>query len=159
MTKYRTRLSITAFSTEILGSYPDTKKIYVMFDPKEVSSPDKFENLKIDPWGLRLVKNDGKTEDVSYDQLLELFGDRVYLKFKESDKKSLNKKLNHQMLVIDTGKLLEFKKHKYYSWGLVDATTKSKFLEKFKKDKHKYLEENPIEEFTLDDFDGIDTPI
>ena len=76
---------IASFTSKIKEKFEDVKTIYVVFEPKNVSKPDQFENLRIDPIGL-IIQLKEIIKKIDYKELFEIFGQWILVGFKESNK-------------------------------------------------------------------------
>ena len=76
MSEFPKNVSVTKFTNQIMEKYPKIKNIYVIFIPEEVTTPDKFNKIKIDPLGAVLYSVDGTTT-LTYKQLFDIFSDAL----------------------------------------------------------------------------------
>ena len=61
MSEFPRNVSVTKFTNHIMEKYPKTKNICVIFILEEVTTPDKFNKIKIDPLGAVLYSAEGTT--------------------------------------------------------------------------------------------------
>jgi hypothetical protein len=122
--------SINQISDSVKKFYRDASDLYLLFETNSISTPDKYDQVKIPIFGAILKRND-KSQKLSYEELIKIFEtETMYLKIKEeklNNKKGFSEKHNYQYLHINVGKKKLFKNPNtkenifYYDFNFVVA--------------------------------------
>ena len=126
----------------------------MIFILQEVSTPDKFSKIKLDPLGAVLYSADGTTT-LTYKQWFDIFSDRIRITLGEEKKGKMTKTKIQTMVINTTPKT--FKNNQYHPIDFSDASKNKSLIEKLKpikkegvdevmsKYKHKSLDELDID--------------
>ena len=138
---------IIGFVSAVKAVHPNAVSIRVLYKPKEVKTKDKFENYAIDPIGM-LIKTKDSVLGVNYQKLFEIFNDRILIRIKENEKKSVKNfsKSNLASLSVQIDKEKEYKKNKYYGWTIHDMSNKETLRSSMSKAKKDFLDTIVVEE-------------
>ena len=121
-----------------MEKYPKIKNIYVIFILEEVTTPDKFNKIKIDPLGVVLYSAEGTTT-LTYKQLFDIFSDRIRITLGEEKKGKMTKSKIQTMVIKTTPKT--FKNNQYHPIDFSDASKNKSLIEKLKPIKKKVVDE------------------
>ena len=150
--KHKTINGIESFTTKIKEMFEDVKTIYVVFEPKNVSKPDKFETVKIDLIGL-IIQLKEIIKKIEHKELFEIFGQRIIIWFKESElnpNKQLNLKQRLGVMMIDATTVKTYNNSQYYYWVLQDISKKARLAEEMIDSKNEFME-NYNKKFLFDE--------
>ena len=158
MSEFPKNVSVTKFTNQIMEKYPKTKNIYVIFILEEVSTPDKFDKIKIDPLGVVLYSSDGTSErreseirtvTLTYKQLFDIFSDRIRITLGEEKKGKMTKTKIQTMVINTTPKT--FKNNQYHPIDFSDASKSSALGNEVPKNKSLIEKLKPIKKEVVDE--------
>ena len=110
----------------------------MIFILEEVTTPDKFNKIKIDPLGVVLYSSDG-TVTLTYKQLFDIFNDRIRITLGVEKKGKMAKSKIQTMVINTTPKT--FKNNVYHPIDFSDATKNKSLIEKQKPIKKEFVDE------------------
>jgi len=145
--RYQMTKGIVGFVSAVKAIHPNAVSIHILYKPKEVKTKDKFENYAIDPIGM-LVKTKDGVLGVNYEKLFEIFNDRILIRIKDHEKKSVKNfsKSNLASLSIQIDKEKEYKKNKYYEWTIHDMSSKENLRSTMSEAKKEFMKTIVVEE-------------